>query len=120
MIAETAARLAASLLSILQNRIELAATEIEEESLRYFSFLLLSLGVLFCAGIAVVLAVMLAVVLFWDTHRVGVLVTLIALFGFAAALVGLRLRGLYRSKPPLLAFTLNELSRDKDMLQPRS
>ena len=46
--AESAARLAASLLAILHTRVELAATEIEEESLRYFSCLILSLAALFC------------------------------------------------------------------------
>ena len=119
MIAESAARLAASLLTILQTRVELVAAEVEEESLRYFSYLMLSLAALFCLGIAVVLAVMLAVVLFWDSHRIGVLLTLIILFGAAAAMLALRLRRHYRLKPPLLGHTVHELTRDTDLLQPR-
>jgi uncharacterized membrane protein YqjE len=120
MIAESAARLAASLLTILQTRVELAAAEVEEESLRYFSYLMLSLAALFCLGITVVLAVMLTVVLFWDSHRIGVLLALMAVFGVAAAMMGLRLRRHYRVKPPLLGHTLHELARDTDLLQPRA
>jgi len=37
VIADSVARLAATLLAIIQNRVELIATEVEEESLRYFS-----------------------------------------------------------------------------------
>lgn len=120
VLAESVARLAISLLAIAQTRVELVATEVEEESLRYFSYLLLSLAALFCIGMAVVLGVLLAVVLFWDTHRVGILLTLIALFGIAGVTMGLRLRSRYRVKPKLLAHTVTELSRDTDMLRPRA
>ncbi|HEY8608773.1 MAG TPA: phage holin family protein [Noviherbaspirillum sp.] len=119
ILADSAARLAASLLAILQTRVELAAAEVEEESLRYFSYLMLSLAALFCLGIAVVLAAVLLVVLFWETHRVAVLMLLIALFGGAAAALGLRLRRAYRLKPPLLAHTMMELARDREALRPQ-
>jgi uncharacterized membrane protein YqjE len=118
VIAESVARLAASLLAILRTRVELATTEVEEESLRYFSYLLLSLAAMFCAGVAIVLGVMLAVVLYWDTHRIGILLNLAILFGIAGALIGLRVRSRYQSKPRLLKHTMAELSRDAEMLQP--
>ncbi|HJV84771.1 MAG TPA: phage holin family protein [Noviherbaspirillum sp.] len=117
-VSESVARLAASLLAIVQTRIELAATEVEEESLRYFSCLILSLAAMFCVGIAVVLGVLLAVTLYWDTHRVGVLLTLIVLFGIVGAFIGLRARRQVQVKPKLLAHTAKELSRDREMLQP--
>lgn len=120
LIAESATRLAASLLAIVQTRVELAATEIEEESLRYFSCLILSLAGLFCAGIAVVLGVLLTVVLFWDTNRVGILLTLMVLFAIAGAAIGLRVRNRYRSKPRMLMHSMTELSRDTEMLQPHA
>lgn len=118
MVAESAARLAANLLAIFQTRIDLAATEVEEETLRYFSYLLLAIAGMFCLGIATVLAVFLAVLLYWDTHRVGILLTLIILFGIAGTWIGLRLRQQYRLKPRLLSHTMQELSRDTEMLQP--
>lgn len=117
-IAESAARLAASLLAIVQTRLELAATEVEEESLRYFSYLLLSLAAMFCIGLAIVLGTLLVVVLYWDTNRIGVLLVLTALFAFIGIAIGLRVRSRYRDKPKLLLHTMTELSRDGEMLQP--
>lgn len=118
VIAESAARLAASLLAIAQTRVELAATEVEEESLRYFSYLILSLAALFFLGVAIVLGVMLLVVLYWDEHRIGILSVLMAMFGVAGLALGMRVRTRYRYKPRLLGHTLTELSRDTDMLRP--
>lgn len=119
-IGESATRLAASLLSIVQTRLELAANEVEEESLRYFSCLMLSLAAMFCLGIALVLAVLLALVLYWETHRVGILLSLIALFGIAGAMLWLRVRKAHQAKPRLMTQSSAELSRDIDMLQQRS
>jgi uncharacterized membrane protein YqjE len=117
-LVESAARFAGTVLAMVQTRVELAAAEVEEESLRYFSYLLSALAALFCLGIAVVLAVILIIVLYWDTHRIGVLLSLIALFGVASAWFALRLRERYQQKPPLLGHTLNELARDGELLQP--
>lgn len=110
--------MAASLLAIAQTRLELAATEVEEESLRYFSYLLLSLAAMFCIGLAIVLGTLLIVVLYWDTNRIGVLLVLTVLFAFVGIMIGLRVRSRYRDKPKLLLHTMTELSRDGEMLQP--
>ncbi|TFW09818.1 hypothetical protein E4K72_04150 [Oxalobacteraceae bacterium OM1] len=118
LIAQSAARFAGTLLAMVQTRMQLAAAEVEEESLRYFSYLLSALAALFCLGIAIVLAVILVVVLYWDTHRVGVLSTLMILFGLASGWIALRLRTRFAAKPPLLYHTLTELSRDGELLQP--
>lgn len=117
VIAESIARLAATLLSVAQTRVELVAAEVEEESLRYFSYLLLSLAALFCLGVAILLGVLLLVVLYWDTHRIGILLTLTTLFGIASIMMALRVRRRYRVKPRLLTHTMTELSRDADMLK---
>ncbi len=120
MIAESAARLAATLLAIVQTRVELVATEVEEESLRYFSYLMMSMAAMFCAGVAILLGTMLIVVLYWETNRIGALLTLTLLFAAAATMIGLRVRSRYRGKPKLLTHTMTELSRDTEMLQPRA
>lgn len=117
-IAESAAHMAATLLAIIQTRLDLAATEVEEESLRYFSYLLLSLAAMFCIGLAIVLGTLLIVVLYWDTNRIGVLLVLTVLFAFVGIMIGLRVRSRYRDKPKLLLHTMTELSRDGEMLQP--
>ena len=120
MIAESASRLAATLLAIVQNRVELASTELEEESLRYFSCLMLSLVAMFCLGIAIVLGVILAIVLFWESNRVAALAVLSVLFGAAGVMIGMQVRRQYQSKPRLLGHTMAELSRDSELLQPRA
>ncbi|HYD62866.1 MAG TPA: phage holin family protein [Noviherbaspirillum sp.] len=120
MIAESASRLAATLLAVVQNRVELASTELEEESLRYFSCLMLSLAAMFCMGIAVVLGVLLAVILYWETHRIAALAVLMILFGGAGTVFALRVRRQYQSKPRLLGHTMTELARDAELLQTRA
>lgn len=118
VLVQSAARLAATLIAAVQTRVDLAATEIEEETLRYFSYLLMAIAAMFCLGIALVLGVFLAVLLYWETHRVGILLTLISLFGITGIWIGLRVRRQYRMKPKLLAHTMQELSRDAGLLQP--
>jgi len=118
VIAESVARLAASLLAIVQTRIDLAATEVEEETLRYFSYLVQSLAALFCIGMSIVLGVMLLIVLYWDSNRTGILTLLMSVFGIIGLAIGLHVRMKYLFKPKLLSHTLQELSRDTEMLQP--
>lgn len=116
-IAESVSRLVATFIAILQTRAELVAVEVEEEALRYFSFLLYSLTAMFCVGVAIMLAILLIVALYWDTHRIEVLVTLIMLFAAAGVLIGWKIRNGLRRKPHLLKHTLTELSRDIDTLK---
>lgn len=116
-IVDSIARLASTLLDILHTRLELVSVEVEEELTRYAAYLVLVLIALFCAGIAVLLGILLIIALFWDTHRLQVLLTLIAVFGGAAIGLGLWLRQALRSKPRLFAHTLAELGKDKSALQ---
>lgn len=118
MLVESVARLADTLLAIVQTRIELAATEVEEESLRYFSYLMLSLAAMFFLGVAIVLGAILLVVLYWENNRIGILLILTLLFTVAGVVLGLRVRNKYRQKPKLMTHTMTELTRDADMLQP--
>ena len=118
VLAESMARLAATLLAILQNRVELAATEVEEASLHYFSSLMLSLAAMFCLGMAIGLGVLLVLVLYWESHRVVILSVLMTLFAFAGGMMLLLVRAQLQHKPKLLAHTMTELSRDRELLQP--
>jgi len=118
VLVESAARLAATLLAIVQTRIDLATTEIEEETQRYFSYLIMSMAAMFCIGIAIVLGTFLVVLLYWETNRIGILLTLTALFGVVGIWIGLRVRRRYREKPRMLTHTMQELSRDSELLHP--
>ena len=91
-IVESISRLAANFLALLQTRLELVSVELEEESLRLFTYLICTLAAMFCLGIAILLGILLIVVIYWDTHRIGVLVSLIAAFAVASVLLGLWVR----------------------------
>jgi uncharacterized membrane protein YqjE len=116
---DTAKSLLASLLDIVHTRIDLLATELEEERERLLAAWSMMLVALFCLGLGTLLLVFLVVVAFWDSYRIQVLAALTAVFlaGGAAAL-GLA-RSSLRSKPKLFAATLSELAKDRQQLTPR-
>ena len=116
-IFESVSRLAASFVAVIQTRLELAAVEVEEEFLRLFSYVLLTVAALFCLGVAVLLAILLIVVVYWDTHRIPVLLGLISVFGVSSALIAVAIVQGYQKKPRLLSATLSELTKDIDSLK---
>lgn len=101
---------------MLQTRLELATVELEEETLRFFSYFLFALVGMFCLCMAILLSVLLIVVAFWDTYRIAVLVSLIAAFGLGAILIGFGIRKSYRNRPKILSHTLSELGKDVERL----
>ncbi len=105
-------RMAGTVLAMAQTRAELLAVEIEEEVQRLFGYLMLSLVALFCFGIAVLLAILLIIILFWDTHRVVVVAGLMVFFAILTIGIGLWVRNRYHQKPRFLSATMNELSKD--------
>lgn len=107
----------AALVAIGQTRLQLASTELEEERLRLVELLLYAIVALFFAGVGVVLASMLLVLVFWDGPRVLVLATLTAVFLGASLGLATVWRYKARHKPPLLASTIDELRRDREALQ---
>jgi len=118
-IVESASRLAGTFIAILQTRLELLGVEVEEESLRFFSYFFLALAAMLCFGMGLVLAVLLIIVLYWDTQRLPVLISLMVLFGGSGVTILFAMRRNFRLKPRMLAHTLKELSRDIERLKPR-
>ena len=111
------AQVAATLAAIVQTRLALAAVEMEEESLRFLSYLALAMLALLCLFVGLVLIVFLVIVLFWDTHRIAAIAITAAVFIVAALATLLGVRASFRNKPKLLSFTLSELNKDLDELQ---
>ena len=110
--------MAASWLAIFKTRFELLTLELEEESTRLFTYLILSLVALFFFCLAVLLGVLLVVVLCWETHRITAITSLSGLFGILALVIGLSVRSSYRNKPRLLDATLTELKKDVEAFNP--
>ncbi len=109
--------LSASLLAIMQTRLELASVEVEEEWLRLSGFLALGLICLFCASMAVLLLTALVIAVFWDTYRLQAITALALAFALAGALVWRTLSTRFRNKPAFLGATLAELGRDSEKLR---
>ena len=84
-----------------------------------FSLVILALVALFCLGIGVVLATILLVVAFWDTHRLLVLGSLVGFFLAMSLAMGAFALHKVRSKPRLFAASMSELAKDRQQLVPR-
>jgi uncharacterized membrane protein YqjE len=109
--------LARTFLAIVQTRIEIFASEIDEERTRLARIAVLAAVAAFCLGLAVILLVFFLVVLFWDTDRllaIGVLAGVLAIGGIAACL---GLRAAIAKRPKFLSATLAELRKDGTRLE---
>jgi uncharacterized membrane protein YqjE len=66
-------RLTATLLDILQTRVEIVATEFEEERARLQELLVFGILTLFFVGVGLTLFTLFVVMLYWETQRLAVL-----------------------------------------------
>ena len=114
---ESMRNLAKTFLAVLQTRLEIFASEIDEQRTLLARIAVLSAIAAFCLGLAVILLVLFVVVLFWDTNRllaIGVLAGVFAAGGIAACVM---LRAAIARRPKLLAATLAELRKDRTKLE---
>jgi len=113
--------LASTVLGAAHTRLEILATEIEEERVRLEQLLLIALAAAFCLAVGVVLVIALAVLYFWDTHRLLTVGLLAAAFLAMAAALGWMLRARVKTRPKPFAITRDELAKDGAMLrEPRA
>lgn len=109
--------LARTFVAVVQTRIEIFASEIDEERTQLARIAVLAAAAAFCLGLAVILLVFFLVVLFWDTDRllaIGVLAGVFAVGGIAACLA---LRAAVSQRPKFLSATLAELRKDRSKLE---
>jgi len=109
--------LAAALLAAAQTRLEILATEFEEDRLRLMQLLFLGLAAAFCLGLGIVLAVAFLAIVFWDTHRLLAVGVLTVAFLSAGAVLGWILRDRVKAWPKPFAATRDELSKDEALLR---
>ena len=114
---ESLRTLAKTFLALVQTRIEIFASEVDEERTRVARILVLAVVALFCLGLAVVLGVLLVAVLFWENNRLLALGVLTGLFALAGLVALLMLRSEVRDRPKFLAATLAELRKDEKELE---
>jgi uncharacterized membrane protein YqjE len=109
--------LAHTLLGAAQTRLEILATEIEEERLRLEQLLLVALGAAFSLAMALVLCVLFVLIYFWDTHRLLTVGLLALAFMALAAALGWILHTRVKTRPKPFAITRGELAKDSAMLR---
>jgi uncharacterized membrane protein YqjE len=116
---ETLHRLGATVLAILQNRMELLAVELQEERLRLFNALLLTAAIVALGFVTMALAAFALVVVAWHEYGVLGLAGLSGLSLMSPLLAYWRLR--IRSRNwPLLSNTLAELRKDRACLETKT
>ena len=114
---ESAGRILATVVAMAQTRLELAAVEVEEESLRFLNTLLLSLLALFLCGMSVLLISFFVILLFWDSYRFAAVLGLAALYAAGGAALYFRVRSNMANKPRLLQHTMAELAKDIEAIK---
>lgn len=111
-ISATVGRIASNLLAIVRTRLELAAIELQEETQRLVGYLAWGVAAAFFAVVALLLAILFVLVLFWDSHRLLAIGSMTGLFALAGLLAYFKVRGDLATRPALLAGTLAELRKD--------
>lgn len=109
-------KLAATLVAVLQTRVELLAAELEEERMRLLQLLLWISGAIFFMAVGILLLVILAVAVFWESHRLTAIVVLAGAFLAAGAGMSVAVRNRLRERPRLFPASRDELARDRDEL----
>lgn len=113
----SANKLAMTLLAMLHTRIHVLALDLEEDRLYLLKIIKYGLFAFFCLSMGITVLTVLLAVLFWDTHRVLLLVIVSGLFllfgllswGYAAKIV--------KNKPALFNNSLSEFIKDQQSLE---
>jgi uncharacterized membrane protein YqjE len=106
-----------TLVGLLHTRLELLTTEVQEEVQRTAGLLIWAFVASFAAMMALFLAALTVIFVFWDSYRIAAALAMVALFIVIAVTGALTLKKRLKSKPPLLGATLAELARDRDHLR---
>ncbi len=109
----------ATLVSLVQTRVELLTTELQEEVQRAAVLVVYAFVALLAAMIGLLFGALTVVFIYWDTHRVlAALLVTVAFFVLAVTAV-LILLAKVRAQPRMLDATLSELKKDAARLRDR-
>jgi len=112
----TGKRILRSVGDLAQNRMELFLVELKEERIRLFDALLLVAVCVVCGLMTLALLTLTIVVIFWDEHRVLVLVLLTLAYGGSASGAFWTLRNRLRHWQSFAA-TLEQIKKDRACLE---
>lgn len=105
--------------ALLRTRLELLATELQEEKARVLILLAYGAAALILLAVGAVFLAVFFTVLLWDSHRLLALGVFAALFLAAGALAAALALRLARTESRLFAASLAELGEDRAELEDR-
>lgn len=106
-----------TLIALAETRAQLAANELEEQTLRLLEIAVWAVVSMFFVGVATVFLGILIVLLAWDANRMLAAGLLAALFLGIGGFGALMARRLLRDRPKLFAATLAELKKDRQRIE---
>jgi uncharacterized membrane protein YqjE len=109
--------LAATVLELLQLRLELLSVEAQEEVLRVGALLVYGAVAVAFLSLGVVFLALLITVVFWDSHRVLALALFTALFLLMGGVAAWLARERVRSGTRLFSASVEELRQDREGLR---
>ena len=109
--------LAKTFVALVQTRLEIFASEIDEERTRLARIVVLAVVAAFCLGLAIVLLALLVVVVFWDSNRLLAIGVIAGIFALGALVALVKLRAVVKHRPKFLSATLAELHKDAQDLE---
>jgi uncharacterized membrane protein YqjE len=117
---DSAKALLVSLIGIVHNRLELLSTELQEEIGRVALLLLWGAVALFFVFLAIAFLALVILIAFWDDHRLLVAALLAAAFLVLALVAGFAAWSQIAAKPRPFDASLQELTKDREQLTPKS
>jgi uncharacterized membrane protein YqjE len=107
----------ATLIAIIGTRLEIAASELEEERLRLSEMMAWGAFAMLFGALALIFLSLLVVAVFWDDHRLAALGFITALYVILTAVAGFKLRKCLEQKSKLFSVTVEELRKDQEGLR---
>jgi uncharacterized membrane protein YqjE len=109
-------KLVATLVAILQTRLELFADEVHAEGQRLAQMMLLGVAAVFFLACGVLLLTFLVIAVFWDTNRLFAIGGFAVLYIAIGAGLAVAARGRAAAGTRLFEASLDELKKDRDRL----
>jgi uncharacterized membrane protein YqjE len=105
-------RALANLIELAHTRLQLLSVEMEARLLNSRQVMLWSVVALFSASFTMLMLTVTVLIIFWDTHRLLAASLITVFFAILAVAAALMVRHRVRTRPRLLAATINELKSD--------
>jgi uncharacterized membrane protein YqjE len=107
----------ATLIAIVGTRLEIAASELEEERLRLSEMMAWGAFTMLFGALALIFLSLLLVAAFWDDHRLAALGFITVSYVALAFVTAVKLRKCLGQKSKLFSVTVEELRKDQEGLR---